>query len=75
LVSKPHTKTAEEENAPKPPSLCPAAVDLRIWGIYEKAFEMMKAHGYDATTDFREWPNIPSHFWGKLTIEQSDLVS
>jgi hypothetical protein len=69
-VSKPHTKTAEEENAPKPPSLRPAAADLTIWAIYERAFEMMKAHGYDATTDFRECPNSPSHMWEKLTIKQ-----
>ncbi|KAH8748537.1 hypothetical protein F5882DRAFT_422027 [Hyaloscypha sp. PMI_1271] len=52
MMSKPHTKTPEEENVPKPPSLRPDTTDLRIWATHERSAGIMKAHGYDPTTDF-----------------------
>ncbi|KAE9366218.1 hypothetical protein N431DRAFT_351361 [Stipitochalara longipes BDJ] len=51
-MSRPYTKTAEEEKAPKPPSIRPEATDLKIWSIYERCGEMMKACGYNPKTDF-----------------------
>jgi hypothetical protein len=51
-MSAPDTKTTEEENTPKPPSILPEKMDMRIWAIQGKCFEVMKASRYDATTDF-----------------------
>jgi hypothetical protein len=51
-MSAPDTKTTEEENPPKPPSILPEKIDMGIWAIQGKCFEVMKASGYDATTDF-----------------------
>ncbi len=62
-MSAPDTKTTEEENAPKPPSILPEKTDMGIWAIQGKCFEVMKAFGYDATTDFCKPPvqkNAPS---------------
>ena len=57
-MSAPDTKTTEDENAPapKPPSILPEKMDMRIWAIQGKCFEVMKASGYDATTDFCKSP-------------------
>jgi hypothetical protein len=46
------TKAAEEENAPKPPSILPEKIDMGIWAIQGRCFEVMKSSGSDATTDF-----------------------
>jgi hypothetical protein len=62
MMSKPHTKTPEEENAPKPPSLRPDTTDLRIWATHERSAGIMKAHGYDPTTDFCKSPKNTSRF-------------
>lgn len=62
-MSAPDTKTDEEENAPKPPSILPEKIDMGIWAIQGRCFEVMKSSGYDATTDFCKFPiqeNAPS---------------
>jgi hypothetical protein len=59
MMSKPYTKPAEEEKAPKPPSIIPGKTDLRIWAIQEKGAEMMKACGYNPETDFCKFRILP----------------
>lgn len=55
-MSAPETKTTEEENAPKPPSILPEKIDMGIWAIQGRCFEVMKSSGYDATTDYCKLP-------------------
>ena len=55
-MSAPETKTTEEENAPKPPSILPEKIDMGIWAIQGRCFEAMKSSGYDATTDYCKLP-------------------
>jgi hypothetical protein len=62
MMSKPYTKTPEEENAPKPPSMRPDTTDLRIWATHERSAEIMKAHGYYPTTDFCKSPKNTTRF-------------
>jgi hypothetical protein len=51
-MSAPDTKKSEEETGPKLPSILPEKIDMGIWAIQGKCFEVMKSSGYDATTDF-----------------------
>jgi hypothetical protein len=51
-MSAPDIKTTEQENAPKPPSILPEKIDMGIWAIQGRCFEVMKSCGYDAATDF-----------------------
>jgi len=59
-MSKPYTKTAEEENAPQPPPIRPEATDLSIWAIFERCGQLMKNSGYNPETDFCKFPNRSS---------------